>query len=67
MGANEWKRCSCGRAYDDAAWRALPFVGEWDDGVEVFELRQCFDCRSTIAIVVRPSGTSAPAWPWSAA
>jgi hypothetical protein len=45
------RRCGCGREYDAASWRDLPFVGHQDDGVESIELRNC-PCGSTIAVHV---------------
>lgn len=49
------KGCGCcGRVYEAATWRALPFVVEVDDGIDTIEVRQCA-CRSSMAIVVGPS------------
>lgn len=49
-----FKRCSCGRAYTEAQWKTLPFVGiqkyPWG---EVQELRNCV-CKSTMTIVLDP-------------
>lgn len=46
------KRCACGREYSAAAWSALTYVGEQDDGVERLELRNCGECGSTVAILL---------------
>lgn len=45
------KRCRCGRAHDESAWKALPLVGEMGDEVERVELRDC-PCGSTITIEI---------------
>lgn len=56
-----FKRCSCGRRYTAAQWRALQLCGangEWDDGFDVLELRNCADCGSTCAVFLRPSSNA---------
>ena len=60
------KTCKCGRSYDEAAWRKLPFRGFMDDldvnpedGTRL-ELRDCL-CGSTIAIE-RPPAPERPAF-----
>lgn len=50
-----YKRCSCGRDFTREQWGKLLYVGPWDDGVDVMELRNCDHCHSTIAVVIGPS------------
>ena len=48
------KKCGkCSTLHDEASWVELPYVGAWDDGVEVLSLRNC--CGTTLAIVLGPS------------
>jgi hypothetical protein len=39
---------------DPAAWAALPLVGtaDYGDGEPVLELRNCEDCKSTLAVAL---------------
>ena len=47
-GALAWpKRCRCGASYEEAAWKALPFVGVDHD--YCLEFRNC-QCGSTLAV-----------------
>ncbi len=59
----ELKQCHCCcRVYDEEGWRALPKVGEIDNGREVgerLELRQC-ECKSTLAWELGPHALSVP-------
>lgn len=56
------KTCGCGRQHDETAWKALDLVGVWDDGEEIYELRNCpMPCGSSIAIVLGPSPAMAVA------
>lgn len=59
------KVCGCGRAYDPAAWAALPLVGHQHFASEAvaLEMRNC-SCKSTICVevpAVRTSGLKAVA------
>ncbi len=50
---NEWpKRCGCGRSYTAHEWRLLEIAGTMVDDVESLELRNCRECKSTIAVVI---------------
>jgi hypothetical protein len=48
------KQCACGARYDRAAWGLLEYLGQQDDGHELYEVRNCA-CGSTISIVIGPS------------
>lgn len=55
--ASAVKKCVCGRQWDAAAWRELPYVGvqEFEDAPRL-ELRQCDKCGSTLALKLPPAG-----------
>lgn len=55
------KRCTnCPAVYSLAEWRALPAVGNQDDGTEFLELRNC-PCGSTLEVeVARPQPPAPP-------
>lgn len=45
----ETKVCGCGVEHDEAAWKALPFVGMMVDEVAELEMRNC-ECGSTLCL-----------------
>jgi hypothetical protein len=47
-------RCSCGSTYTAAGWAGLHLVGYQQDGRRMFELRDCHDCHSSLAVEVVP-------------
>lgn len=62
------KRCGCGATYTREAWRELRRCGYQElarepegTGVDVFELRDCSRCHSTISIMVEPAEVDASA------
>lgn len=48
-----FKLCGCGCAYSKAQWLELPLCGH-QQGDELLEMRNCANCKSTLAVAVTP-------------
>lgn len=47
-------RCTCGSTYTIDRWAELYLVGYQCDDDQILELRDCYNCKSTLSVEVTP-------------